>query len=199
MKRQTFLIALVLVLATILVVPAGSAFAQTVVYSGYLDIIVEDGDVKEGPVEITGGELVVESGGEIDGDVTVFGGNATIAGNIDGDMVVFGGSVILSGEVDGDLVTFGGNLDVTSAGHVDGDCVVLGGNVTDNSDGTSCASFVEDLPFWELPFLNGMPVKGVHDRLNSFPSHSIRFGIQTDIFGIRNLLNTNNYIHRIFN
>ena len=156
MKRHTFLIALVLVLVAVLVIPAGSALAQTVIYDGFLDIIIKDVEVKEGSVEITGGELVVEAGGLIEGDVNVFGGNATIAGNINGNLVVFGGSVILSGEVDGDLVTFGGNLDVTSDGYVDGDCVVLGGNITDDSNRISCASFAEGFPFRELPFLDGM-------------------------------------------
>lgn len=152
MKRKTFLIALTLVLAVMVMIPAGSAFAQTVIYTGNLDIIVEDGEVREGSVEVTGGELVVHAGGMIDGDVTILGGNATIDGDIDGDIAVFGGNVTLSGAVDGDLINFGGNLEITEGGTIDGDCMVVGGNVTDNSNQTNCASFAED----RFPFENGL-------------------------------------------
>lgn len=149
MKRYMIVFALVLALAVFLAVPAGSAFAQTIVFTDMLDIIIEDGETREGDVNVSGGELVVKAGGTINGDVSVFGGNATVNGTIDGDIVVFGGNVTLNGVVEGDLVSFGGNLDVTESGNVDGDCVVLGGNVTDNSNSTSCARVDENFPFGE--------------------------------------------------
>jgi hypothetical protein len=42
-----------------------------------------------------------------------------------------------------------------------------------------------------------MPVKGVHDGLHPFPCHGVGLGVQTDIFGVRDLFYANNNVHGV--
>jgi len=81
---------------------------------------------------VFGGDVTVEEGERIDGDMVVFGGNVTIkeGGTIDGDMVVFGGNVDLNGKLGGDLALIGGNAHLSETAEVDGDIGLVGGNAT---------------------------------------------------------------------
>lgn len=72
---------------------------------------VREGDRVPGTVLI-GGVYGVERGAVVEGDVTVVGGAATVAGEIEGSLVVVGGSVELEegAEVGGDVVSIGGPI-----------------------------------------------------------------------------------------
>ena len=87
-----------------------------------------------------GNDLIVEEGGTVNGDVTVFDGDVEVAGRIEGDVSIFDGHLELDGEIEGDLVLFGGQLDIHEGAVISGDCVSFGGDVDDASGRASCAS-----------------------------------------------------------
>jgi hypothetical protein len=59
-----------------------------------------------------GGDVTVERGESVDGDVVVFGGNGQIDGEVNGDAVVIGGRLTLGPEANvvGDVAVVGGTL-----------------------------------------------------------------------------------------
>ena len=59
-----------------------------------------------------GGDVTVNRGEVVDGNVAVFGGNARIDGQVDGNVAVFGGRLDLGPEADvtGDVAVIGGTL-----------------------------------------------------------------------------------------
>jgi hypothetical protein len=103
-------------LILIAAVPVGAAQA-----GGLTDRIIKDGEQVDEDITIYGGNLVIEKGASVNGNIVVFGGHAEIAGDIDGDVAIFGGNVELTGAIDGELVIFGGNLEERSLAEVDGD------------------------------------------------------------------------------
>lgn len=145
MKRRLLLFGLVaLLLLPAQAVLAAPHFDQTVVKAG--ETLNED-------ISLFGQELTIESGSTVNGDVTVVGGNADIAGTINGDIAVLGGNVSLDGPVRGDIAVLGGNLVLEGAARLDGDCFTLGGNVTNNTDGAIRCSQSSGLPWTTV---NGM-------------------------------------------
>jgi hypothetical protein len=70
-----------------------------------------------------GGDVTVNHGETVDGDVVVFGGNGRVDGRVNGDVVVLGGSLTLGPEADiaGDAVTFGGTLSRDPGATIGGD------------------------------------------------------------------------------
>lgn len=141
MKRVTKIFILMLIVFA--AVPVGAAFADSLT-----DRIIKAGEEVDDDVEVYGGNLTIEEGAVVKGDVVVFGGHAIISGEIDGDVAIFGGSVDLSGNVSGDLVIFGGSLDVGAAAEVDGECALLGGSVNgDGGDSIGCAAVSGGFPF----------------------------------------------------
>ena len=77
------------------------------------DMLIDTGEVVEGDVSVTNGNLVLK--GEVRGDVTVVSGNADIEGKVAGDVAVTSGKVVLDSgsEIGGNVVAFMG--DVTQA------------------------------------------------------------------------------------
>lgn len=156
MRHRRLLILLILLL--LLAAPAGVASAAP---PG--DESIKKGEVVSDPVLITGGNLTIEAGAAVKNDVSVFGGNAMIAGDVSGDVAIFGGSagisgsvggdvilmggsLVLSGTVTGDLIIFGGSLEAAGRAAVGADCVIIGGSVSgDGAANLNCDS-AGDLP-----------------------------------------------------
>lgn len=69
-----------------------------------------------------GCNVTVEADATVRRDISLFGGNATIAGTVNGSVVAFGGNITVGagGVVDGDVNTLGGNVSVDPAGTVHG-------------------------------------------------------------------------------
>lgn len=141
----------ILIFATIMMVlliaaPAGAAYAAP-----NFDRIIGEGEVVHEDLVIFGDSLVVEHGATVDGDISVFGGEAEIAGNVTGDVAIFGGRVILSGVIEGDTVVFGGSLSASDTAQVDGECILVGGSLTgDGADRIGCAE-VGDFSGFAIP------------------------------------------------
>lgn len=153
MKRLAIFITILLLM--ILAVPAAAATAGA---APLTDRIVRDGETVNEDIVVFDGRLVVEEGGVVNGEVSVFGGDAVLAGQVEGDVAIFGGHTILSGEIDGDLVVFGGNLDASATAEVDGDCILVGGNLGgDGASGVGCTA-VGELPGLAVPAFVRPPV-----------------------------------------
>ena len=77
------------------------------------DMLIAEGEVVQGDVSVTNGNLVLQ--GEVRGDVTVVNGNANIEGKVQGDVAVTSGKVVLGPDsnVSGNVVAIMG--DVTRA------------------------------------------------------------------------------------
>ena len=117
--KLTSKIFILMVLLTLLLVPAGSGSAQ-------------------GPTPGTGGQVIfgqsftLESAETFEGDLVVFGGNVTIEedASLDGNLVVVGGTITSNGETSGDMVVVGGQISLEEAALVGGDVVTVGGQLT---------------------------------------------------------------------
>jgi hypothetical protein len=140
MKRVAVIFTLLLMMVVVLPVGAAGEF-------NLFDRIIRTGETVKEDIAVHGGNLIVEAGAIVDGDVVVLGGAATIDGQINGDVAVFGGNVTLSGIISGDLVVTGGNLTIDDSGDVDGDCLLVGGGLFgDGSSAVSCSAFGQGLP-----------------------------------------------------
>lgn len=92
--------------------------------------VVEADETIRNDIVLLDEDLTIQEGAVVKGDIALFGGNATIAG-----------------EVDGDIVLFGGNLTAMETAVIDGDCALLGGSLTDETaEGINCTdvTFGED-------------------------------------------------------
>jgi hypothetical protein len=74
------------------------------------DVVVEDGEVINNEIVLFGENLEIRAGAVVNSDVTMFDGDARIAG-----------------EVNGDVALFNGDLEVTGETEINGDCVLLNG------------------------------------------------------------------------
>lgn len=75
-----------------------------------------------------GGDVVVEAGEDLDGDVVVFGGDVRVDGRVRGDVVVLGGELQLgpAAQVDGDAVHLIGRYTAADGAQVGGSRVGVG-------------------------------------------------------------------------
>ncbi|MCL4266633.1 MAG: hypothetical protein KJ069_25790 [Anaerolineae bacterium] len=120
MKR--FLLFLILILFLVLT-PTGVILAQSE------GLTVAAGETAD-EVVLFEGNLTVEAGGTVKGDVTLFSGDAHIAGTVKGAVVLF----------DGDLVA-------EETAVISGDCVIMSGNITDQTTtGLNCTNFENFAP-----------------------------------------------------
>ncbi len=78
----------------------------------------------------------VKIGGEIEGDVAIFGGNLDIVGNVNGDAAVLGGNINHEGTIEGDLFVIGGKVTLDSGSVVEGDINLVGGDVDRDENAT---------------------------------------------------------------
>ena len=116
MKKAIKFIILFLLLS-VLVLPAGPAYAQ--------------GPNPGGGQVIFGRDYVVESGETFEGDLVVFGGNVTLEENasVTGNLVVIGGTIKSNGQTNGDVVVVGGQINLEESASVGGDVVTVGGQL----------------------------------------------------------------------
>lgn len=77
-----------------------------------------------------GGDVNVEPGERLDGDVVLFNGKVHVLGEVFGDVVVVGGSATIDGTVSGDVTTVGGSITLGPTAVVRGDATSVGGSVT---------------------------------------------------------------------
>lgn len=77
---------------------------------------------------LSGKQVVVESGEEINRDFYAAGNDITILGTINGDVFLFGAQVQIEGIVNGDVVLMGGKVDIS--GDIRQDLKILGGHVS---------------------------------------------------------------------
>lgn len=86
------------------------------------DFTLHEGEVIEGDLVVVGGDVVLLEGSQVEGDVVIWGGAVTVAGEVDGDVTAFGGDVELeeTAEVDGDLSTFGGTVEQEEGAYIGG-------------------------------------------------------------------------------
>ncbi len=158
MKRFLYLFMLLIVAA--LFVPADVAQAAP-----NLDRTVRKGQQLDEDLVVVGGKLVIEEGAQVDGAITVYGGEANLAGFIKGDVSVFGGRTVLTGDIDGDLVIIGGNLNAGATSGVEGDCILIGGSVSGDGAGQINCAAVGDLPLLAAP--NAVRAIRIPDRSNT--------------------------------
>jgi hypothetical protein len=57
------------------------------------------------------------------GDVVIFDGPASVAGQVNGDLLVFNGDLELSGQVTGDVMSFNGDVSLAGTARIGGDLV----------------------------------------------------------------------------
>ena len=116
-------------LLILLLLPAGSAYAQGPNPDGQVifgrNYTVESGDTFEGDLVVFGGNVTVEENATLNGDLVVVGGTITSNGEMVGDVVVVGGQVRLeeSAVVARDVITIGGQLDLAEGARVEGDII----------------------------------------------------------------------------
>lgn len=83
------------------------------------------------------GSSVTIGGGEwVCGNVSVYGGSATILGHVNGNVTVIGGSADVAGQVDGNVTTIGGSIILRSSASVGGNVDAVGGSISRNSGAT---------------------------------------------------------------
>lgn len=85
---------------------------------------------------IAGEDFTVEEGEVIDGDIELTGGDLTINGVVNGDASVVGGDLYIYGTVNGDAVNVGGCIYLKEGAILNGDAVTIGG-CTYIDDGTT--------------------------------------------------------------
>ncbi len=153
MKTKRLLLTLGVLL--LLFIPAAAVMAAP----PFDSTVVGEGEVVPNGVVLLDGDLEIKEGATVNGDVTLFNGDAIIAGTINGDLVLFNGS-----------------LDAAGSADITGDCVLFNGKLNDETElGLSCtavAGFENILPMLgsleNLPKLSDLP---------NFPRPNIRVNV----------------------
>ena len=138
MKRTALFLA---VLVTMLILPAGTVFAQGPVDGSggqvftQQDVSLGPGETFEGDLSVIDGNLDMAEGSTVLGDVFLTSGRATIAGQVKGNTAIVGGQMALAatGQVMGDVFALGGKHDL--AGQVNGNVSILFGETILRSSG----------------------------------------------------------------
>ena len=112
---------------------------------------------------VLGGTYTLSSGQQLQGDLGVVGGMATVEedATVNGDVMVAGGTLRVAGRINGDIAVFGGAVTLERSAYVDGDLVNIGGSVQ-RSAGATVTGDVREGDEFELPmgpgplFLPGM-------------------------------------------
>ena len=112
---------------------------------------------------VFGDSLVVTGGQTVQGNVLVVGGDLGLeeGGRVTGDVTALGGSLELSGQVDGSVVSIGSVVEVTEAAQIAGETVAVGGEVQVADDASLAGGYVRTpgptfgelsaLPGWSTP------------------------------------------------
>ncbi|MCA9933962.1 MAG: hypothetical protein H6662_12475 [Ardenticatenaceae bacterium] len=141
MKRLTLMVILFLILA----VPTSIVLAAPP-----LDTVVESSETINNDVVLFDDSLDVTEGATVNGNVTLFNGDARVAGTVNGD-----------------LVLFNGDLTAESTAVLNGECVLMNGTLTDNTESGLRCTTVDDLPGF-IPALSNIP--GIAEMVRTAPS-----------------------------
>ena len=93
-------------------------------------------EIRKGPtwrnVAFMGGDVKIESGDSVQGNLLVVGDDLTLDGRIGGNLVVVGGDADLNADsrVGGNLSVIGGDADVKQAARIGGNVAVVGGDAS---------------------------------------------------------------------
>jgi hypothetical protein len=122
------------------------------------------GDISGGIVKMTG-DVYVNEGTTVTGDVVTLRGNIYINGSVTGSAVAVFGDIIVNGKVLGDAVTVTGRITVGQNGKVLGDTVeALGGTVSGNRD----YSYNYNYRYDYKPNINIRPINRTVNAILSF-------------------------------
>jgi len=159
MKKKLITIILLL---TLLFVPASSAHAQEPDNSGDVfrlgeNYTLSSDETLNGNLAVIGGNAVVEEDAVLNGDVLLVGGNLTISGNIAGHVAVIGGNLTITGKIDGDIAVIGGQAVLTETAVVNGEITTVGGQVEKDPEAQVSGDIVNNNPLTEVPAIPGVP------------------------------------------
>lgn len=115
--------AIFIALALFLLMPIGVSLAQE-------DTRRVTDETVHGDVTLMGRSFDLSETGQVNGSVSIFNGDATIAGTINGDLVVFGGKVT-----------------VLETAVINGECVAINGSVSFSEGVESNCYTLDELPF----------------------------------------------------
>jgi predicted flap endonuclease-1-like 5' DNA nuclease len=120
------------------------------VFRGDLD--VEPGQVMRGDVTVYDGDVHINDGGQIQGNLVVYRGDIQIeaGGRVGGDVTAFSGDVQLDGQVGGDVASWSGDVDLASSARVEGGVSVLSGDIR-RAEGAYVGGSVAQGPHLRLP------------------------------------------------
>lgn len=78
-----------------------------------------------------GTDIIIEEDEEVEGDVTVFGGDVVVKGMVDGSVVALWGDVLVTstGVIEDDVTSVGGEVNVESGGIIKGERAEVKGNI----------------------------------------------------------------------
>jgi hypothetical protein len=87
------------------------------------ELVVGADDVLDDDLLVIGGTVEIQSGGRVDGKVTLINGTVTIDGEVGGDVRQFGGTLDLNdgAQIAGDLISTGGKLIQSEAAEIEGE------------------------------------------------------------------------------
>lgn len=81
-----------------------------------------------------GGNVIVDAGETISGDIIVFGGTIEMGGEALGDVVAIGGRVSVEGRIAGDLIAIGAKVALLEGATIYGDAKIISGSITRERD-----------------------------------------------------------------
>ena len=140
------------------------------------DVTIKSGEVFEGALGVFNGNLTLEEGSEVNGDVFVSDGDAYVAGRVNGSLAVIKGDLTLTasgwvaadlfgmdsvqeiaGHVGGDLSCLFGETTLRSTAVVEGSVLGLGDGVTKDAGAQVLGGEMQQIPIPEIPFLPTKP------------------------------------------
>lgn len=119
------------------------------------DLVVEPGRVIVGDVAVYNGDVRMEDGGRIQGSLVAYSGDIELqeGAQVQGDVTAFSGDIDIAGAVGGDVASWSGDVKLADSARVDGDISVLSGEISRGRDAYVGGNVVEG-PQLRLP---GMP------------------------------------------
>uniref|UniRef100_A0A540VKI4 DUF4332 domain-containing protein n=2 Tax=Litorilinea aerophila TaxID=1204385 RepID=A0A540VKI4_9CHLR len=120
------------------------------------DLVVEAGQTLDGDVVVYSGNVTVHPGGRIQGNLIVYSGDIQVADGavVTGDVAAFSGNVDVAGEVSGNIASWSGHVRLRRSAHVGGDVSVLNGDI-EQEEGAFVAGNLVRGPRFQLPLLSG--------------------------------------------
>ncbi len=116
------------------------------------DLVVEAGRIMRGDIAVYSGDVRVEEGGQIEGDLVVYSGDIEIqpGASIGGDVTAFSGDIEIDGSVGGSVASWSGNVELSPSARVEGDISVLSGEI-ERAEGAYVGGDIVEGPQLRLP------------------------------------------------